>query len=161
MVNGEQYVAVLTGWSGVMPLAAGEVARQSPPMNNVPRMLAFKLGGKASLPPAPAVKPRTLTPPRSTASPATVKKGEALSQEYCGNCHGDVAVSGGVLPDLRYSATLKNDVWFGVVLDGTLKQSGMVSFAKEISGEDAGAIREYVIYRANQSLAESGNQKKR
>ena len=159
-VNGEQYIAVLAGWGGVMPLAAGEVARQSPPMNNVPRMLAFKLGGKASLPPAPAVKPRTLTPPRSTASPATVKKGEELYQQYCGNCHGDVAVSGGVLPDLRYSSTLKTDVWFGVVLDGMLKQAGMVSFAKEISRQDAAAIREYVIYRANQSLAESGNQKK-
>ncbi|MBZ5643818.1 MAG: PQQ-dependent dehydrogenase, methanol/ethanol family [Acidobacteriia bacterium] len=159
-VNGEQYVAILAGWGGVMPLAAGEVARQSPQMNNVPRMLAFKLGGKASLPPAPEFKPRALTPPRTTANPATVKKGEELYQQYCSNCHGDVAVSGGVLPDLRYSGTLKTDVWFGVVLDGMLKQAGMVAFAKEISRQDAAAIREYVVYRANQSLAESGNQKK-
>ncbi|MBZ5659696.1 MAG: PQQ-dependent dehydrogenase, methanol/ethanol family [Acidobacteriia bacterium] len=159
-VNGEQYVAVLAGWGGVMPLAAGEVARQSPQMNNVPRMLAFKLGGKASLPPAPEFKPRALTPPRATANPATVKKGEELYQQYCSNCHGDVAVSGGVLPDLRYSATLKNDTWFGVVMDGMLKQAGMVAFAKELSRQDAAVIREYVIYRANQSLAESSSQKK-
>jgi quinohemoprotein ethanol dehydrogenase len=160
MVNGEQYIAVLVGWGGVMPLAAGEVARQSPPMDNVPRMLAFKLGGKASLPPAPKLQPQTLTPPRATASPATVKKGEELYQRYCGNCHGDVAVSGGVLPDLRYSGTLKNDAWFGIVLDGILKQAGMVAFAKELSREDAAAIREYVIYRANQSLAEGSSPKK-
>jgi len=51
-------------------------------------------------------------------------------------------------------------VWFGVVLDGMLKQAGMVAFAKELSRQDASAIREYVIYRANQSLAESSNQKK-
>ena len=159
-VNGEQYVAVLAGWGGVMPLAAGEVARQSPPMNNVPRMLAFKLGGKASLPPAPELKPRALTPPRATANLATVKKGEELYQQFCGNCHGDVAVSGGVLPDLRYSGMLKTDVWFGVVLDGMLKQAGMVAFAKEISRQDAAAIREYVIFRANQSLAGSSSQKK-
>jgi alcohol dehydrogenase (cytochrome c)/quinohemoprotein ethanol dehydrogenase len=143
-----------------MPLAAGEVARQSPPMINVPRMLAFKLGGKASLPPAPEAKLQALMPPPATASSATVKKGEELYQQYCGNCHGDVAVSGGVLPDLRYSATLNNDTWFGFVLDGMLKQAGMVAFAKEISREDAAAIREYLIYRANQSLAESGSQKK-
>jgi quinohemoprotein ethanol dehydrogenase len=159
-VNGEQYVAVLAGWGGVLPLAAGEVARQSPPMNNVPRMLAFKLGGKASLPPAQEFKPRALTPPRATANRVTVKKGEELYQQYCGNCHGDVAVSGGVLPDLRYSAMLKNDSWFGVVLDGMLKQAGMVAFAKELSRQDAAVIREYVIYRANQSLAESSSQKK-
>jgi quinohemoprotein ethanol dehydrogenase len=158
--NGEQYIAVLTGWGGALPLAAGEVGLQSPRLNNVPRMLAFKLGGKASLPPAPEFKPRALTPPRATASLATVKKGEELYQQFCSNCHGDVAVSGGVLPDLRYSGTLKNDVWFGVVLDGLLKRAGMVAFAKELSRQDASVIREYVIYRANQSLAESSNQKK-
>jgi alcohol dehydrogenase (cytochrome c)/quinohemoprotein ethanol dehydrogenase len=159
-VNGEQYIAVLAGWGGVLPLAAGEVVLQSPRMINVPRMLAYKLGGKASLPPAPEYKPQTLTPPRATASPATVKKGEELYQQFCSNCHGDVAVSGGVLPDLRYSGTLKNDAWFRVVLDGLLKQAGMVAFAKELSRQDAAAIREYVIYRANQSLGETSNLKK-
>jgi len=159
-VNGEQYVAILAGWGGVLPLAAGEVALQSPPMNNAPRMLAFKLGGKVSLPPAAEVKPRALTPPRATASPATVKKGEALYQSYCSGCHGDVAVSGGVLPDLRYSGTLANQQWFSIVRDGMLKAYGMVGFSKELSQEDAEAIRAYVIFRANQSLAESGNQKK-
>jgi quinohemoprotein ethanol dehydrogenase len=82
-----------------------------------------------------------------------------LYQQYCSNCHGDVAVSGGVLPDLRYSRTLRNDGWFRAVLDGTRKQAGMVAFAKELSKEDAAAIREYVIYRANQSLAETAIQK--
>ena len=46
------------------------------------------------------------------------------------------------------------------MLEGLLKQSGMVAFAKELSKQDAEAIREYVIYRANQSLAETSNQKK-
>jgi quinohemoprotein ethanol dehydrogenase len=156
-VNGEQYIAILAGWGGVLPLAAGEVALQSPRMSNAPRMLAFKLGGKVSLPPAPEVKPRVLTPPRATASPATVKKGEELYQSYCSGCHGDVAVSGGVLPDLRYSGTLANQQWFSIVRDGMLKAYGMVGFSKELSREDAEAIRAYVIFRANQSLAENGN----
>jgi quinohemoprotein ethanol dehydrogenase len=158
-VSGEQYIAILAGWGGVLPLAAGEVALQSPRLNNVPRMLAFKLGGKASLPAAPEFKPVTLTPPRATASPAIVKKGEALFQQYCSNCHGDVAVSGGVLPDLRYSNTLANQQWLSIVRDGMLKRYGMVGFSNELSREDAEAIRAYVISRANQSLAETGNQK--
>ena len=130
-------------------------------MNNVPRMLAFKLGGKASLPPAQEFRARVLAPPTATASPATVKKGEELYQRYCSGCHGDVAVSGGVLPDLRYSSALKDDRWFGVVLNGMLKQAGMVAFSKELSKPDAAAIREYVIYRANQSLTETATRKNR
>ena len=156
-VKGEQYIAVLVGWGGVLPLAGGEVGLQHPRMANVPRMLAFKLGGKATLPAAPEVKPVVLAPPRSAASAATVKHGEALYQAYCGRCHGDVGVSGGVLPDLRYSGALGNDQWFQIVLDGILQREGMVSFSKELSKKDAAAVREYVIFRANQSLAEKAN----
>ncbi len=152
--NGEQYIAVLVGWGGVLPLAAGEVALQKPHMANVPRMLAFKLGGRATLPPAPEVKPPILTPPKSLANAATVKKGEAMYQRFCGGCHGDVAVSGGVLPDLRYSGALASDQWFQIVVGGMLEPYGMVNFSKELSKQDAVAVREYVIFRANQSLAE-------
>jgi hypothetical protein len=40
------------------------------------------------------------------------------------------------------------------VLGGLLRPNGMVSFAKEVSHQDAAAIRAYVIFRANQSVAE-------
>ncbi|HEV1996331.1 MAG TPA: PQQ-dependent dehydrogenase, methanol/ethanol family [Candidatus Acidoferrum sp.] len=154
-VNGEQYVAVLAGWGGVFPLATGEVALSSGRPQNISRLLAFKLGSKSSLPPLPVFSRPQLKPPKPTASAATVQKGEALFQRYCSGCHGDVAVSGGVLPDLRYSGTLDNDQWFDIVLKGQLKQAGMVSFDKELSRDDAAAIRAYVIFRANQSLAET------
>jgi len=153
-VNGEQFVAILVGWGGALPLAAGEVGLQRPRMSNVPRMLAFKLGAKIVLPPAPEVKLRALAPPPSTANTRKIKAGEALYQHYCSGCHGDVAVSGGVLPDLRYSDALATDQWFRIVVDGMLQPYGMVAFSKELSRQDASAIREYVIYRANQSLAE-------
>jgi alcohol dehydrogenase (cytochrome c)/quinohemoprotein ethanol dehydrogenase len=159
-VNGEQYVAVVVGWGGVFPLATGEVALKSGRVQNVSRVLAFKLGGKVKLPPLPEFSQPQLKPPRSTANSTTVQKGESLYQRYCSTCHGDVAVSGGVLPDLRYSGTLDNDVWFGVVLEGLLKQAGMVSFDKELTLADARAIRAYVIFRANQSLAETKPNKK-
>jgi alcohol dehydrogenase (cytochrome c)/quinohemoprotein ethanol dehydrogenase len=159
-VHGEQYIAVLVGWGGVLPLAAGEVALQKPRMANVPRMLAFKLGGRVSLPPAPEVKPAVLAPPKSTASAAIVKKGEAIYARFCGGCHGDVAVSGGVLPDLRYSGALTSDQWFQIVLGGMLEPYGMVNFSKVLSKEDVAAVREYVIFRANQSLAEQSAARK-
>jgi hypothetical protein len=55
-----------------------------------------------------------------------------------------------VLPDLRTSATLTNERWFYIVLEGILQSQGMVSFSKEISRDDATAIRSYVIFRRNQ-----------
>ena len=150
-VNGEQYVAVLAGWGGVFPMVTGEVSFKSGRVRNVSRMLVFKLEGKAKLPPLPEVEPRKLNPPPSTASTATVHKGEHLFQKYCSNCHGDVAVSGGLVPDLRYSSTLASEQWFYIVRGGMLQSQGMVSFARELSKQDAAAIRAYVIFRANQS----------
>jgi alcohol dehydrogenase (cytochrome c)/quinohemoprotein ethanol dehydrogenase len=154
-VKGEQYVAILIGWGGVFPLATGEVAKRTRNLPNIGRMLAFKLGGKATLPPMPEIVPPVLDPPPSTASSATVTKGERVFQTYCAGCHGDAAVSGGILPDLRYSSTLKDDQWFNIVLGGSLETNGMVSFAKEVTREDAEAARAYVIFRANQSLAQA------
>ena len=150
-VNGIQYVAILTGWGGVFPLAPGEVALRKNNLPNIGRMLAFKIGGTAKLPPPPEVATPVLDPPPSTASPATVAKGQRLYQTYCGGCHGDVAVSGGILPDLRYSNTLANDQWFNIVLGGALEKNGMVNFSKEVTHDDATAIRDYVIFRANES----------
>lgn len=156
-VDGEQYLAILAGWGGVFPLATGEIALKSGRVRNVSRMMVFKLGGTASLPPLPEIEAQVLNPPAATADAATVRGGEALYQRYCSTCHGDVAVSGGVLPDLRYSSTLTNDQWFNIVLGGLLRPNGMVSFAKEISRNDAVAIRAYVIFRANQSAMEINN----
>jgi quinohemoprotein ethanol dehydrogenase len=152
-VNGEQYIAVLAGWGGVFPLATGEVALKAGPIRNVSRMLAFKIGATGSLPPLPEIQTPELHPPPATASAAEVAQGADKFQRYCAMCHGDVAVSGGVLPDLRYSSTLWDDHWFQIVLGGLLKDRGMVSFEKELSRHDAEAIRAYVIARANQSLA--------
>ncbi len=52
-IGGEQYVAVLAGWGGVWPLSPGRRARpgQDRPLPNISRLLVFKLGGTAKLPP--------------------------------------------------------------------------------------------------------------
>ncbi|MDE3136551.1 MAG: PQQ-dependent dehydrogenase, methanol/ethanol family [Acidobacteriota bacterium] len=152
MANGEQYVAVLAGWGGVFPLATGAVAIKGGEVRNISRMLVFKMGGTASLPPVPKAEPPVLNPPPMTASKATVSKGQQLYQTYCSTCHGDAVVSGGVLPDLRYSSALANDEWFNVVLRGLLEPHGMVSFSKALSHDDAAAIRAYVIFRAHQTI---------
>ena len=62
---------------------------------------------------------RPLDPPPATAPAEKVADGKRLYQTYCMICHGDTAVSGGMVPDLRYSATLPSaDAWKSIVLDG-------------------------------------------
>jgi len=151
---------VVAGWGGVFPLITGEVSFKSGHVRNISRILSFKIGGKAVLPELAKLDAPALNPPKTTADAATVKKGELFYQRYCAACHGDVAVGGGVLPDLRYSSTLAGDRWFEIVLGGKLKNRGMVSFAKELSRKDVTDIRDYVIFRANESLEEEKREKK-
>ncbi len=153
-VNGEQYVAVEVGWGGAFGLAAGPLALDSHVKGNSPRVLAFKIGGKWKLPAQEPAAPRTLQPPPSTANVAVVAEGKARYHRFCGTCHGDSAVSGGVLPDVRYSAALGNpDLWNQIVRDGALKSQGMVPFASVLSQSESDAVRAYVVSRANHDAA--------
>ena len=150
-VGGEQYVAIEVGWGGAFALAAGELARDSHVTANIPRVLAFKLGGAAQLPPLPVATARTLDPPPDTADAATLTAGKRLYHRYCTVCHGDSATSGGVLPDLRYSPTLKEPaVWYQTVLEGVRLPLGMVAFKEEFGQAEADKIRAYVIHRAHE-----------
>src|SRR6185436_19649964 len=49
-VDGEQYVTILAGWGGAAPNAAGEITMQAA-SGGTNRVLTFKLGAKATLPP--------------------------------------------------------------------------------------------------------------
>jgi alcohol dehydrogenase (cytochrome c)/quinohemoprotein ethanol dehydrogenase len=153
-VNGEQYVAIEVGYGGAFGLAAGPLALDAHVKGNSPRVLAFKLNGKATLPAPAAEAPRVLQPPPNTANIAVVAEGKARYHRFCGTCHGDSAVSGGVLPDLRYSAALGNpELWNQIVHDGALKSQGMVPFASVLSQSEIDAVRAYVTSRANEDAA--------
>ncbi|MEP4892537.1 MAG: PQQ-dependent dehydrogenase, methanol/ethanol family [Aliiglaciecola sp.] len=153
-IDGEQYVAILAGWGGIMPLLLGEAVADSA-ANKVNRVLVFKLGGNKQLPPLNNVVKRTLNPPPQTASEEVINHGRATYQQFCFNCHGDTVVSGGVLPDLRYSPfNLNKEAWKSVVLGGALSSNGMVSFKQVLEESDVEAIRAYVIKRAHDKLAE-------
>jgi len=150
-VDGEQYVAIEVGWGGAFGLAAGELARDSHVASNLPRVLVYKLGGSAALPPLPASIPAALDPPPDTAPAAAVTAGKALYHLYCSSCHGDSATGSGVLPDLRYSGLIKNPEGFNMIVrEGTRADKGMVAFKDEISPQDLEKIRAYVIHRANE-----------
>jgi len=148
-VDGEQYILVEAGWGGVFPLLTGEIARQASKVGEKGRLLAFRLGGQQQLPVSSAVS-RPLSRPAQFADAATIQRGMKLYHTWCGGCHGDAAVSGGVLPDLRHSAANGSSAaWAAIVREGALASRGMVAFGSEVSAQDADAIRAYVVERAN------------
>jgi mono/diheme cytochrome c family protein len=147
-VGGRQYVAVEVGWGGIFPLMFGELSKKSGAFVNHSRILVFALNGNKTLPAAnnlgyvPAVPPATF-------DAAQVEPGHKNFANYCMACHGDNAVSGGVLPDLRWSGALKTrEGFYNVVGRGSLDAYGMVAFKSVLDPAGIDAIRQYLIKRA-------------
>ncbi len=153
-VGGRQYVTVLAGWGGVFPLVAGELAFASGRVVNRSRVLTFALDGNAHLPPAIEPPRRIAAPPAVHVDPALAAEGAKQYARRCGMCHGDAAVSGGLVPDLRYSPALSNDAyWNAVVNGGALESHGMVAFRSVLDAREQAAVRAYLIQRAQESHA--------
>ena len=147
-IDGEQYVSLNVGWGGAFALVFGEYI-QAESLPNVSRVLTFKLGASRVLP-EPDWRPTVeFNPPEQTASDETVTKGHRLYQDICMGCHGLNAVSGLLIPDLRGSAFIHDQVgWDSVVRGGALKEKGMASFATEFGEEESASIRAYIIDQA-------------
>lgn len=156
-VDGEQYVTVVAGWGGAFAITAGTAEKYGHRPRG--RILTWKLGGKKELPPIPP-ETRTVNPPPLLASAEEVSLGKNRYHLYCAVCHGPGVRGGGVIPDLRYMPAGKYQAYFDqVVLEGLLKDRGMVRFDDVLTKEETEAIKSYVISRAQvlkTSLAASG-----
>ena len=149
-VAGTQYVAVVVGWGGALPLTGGEVAHKGSLAINRSRILAFRIGGTAALPPPKLENDPQPTPPARFGDEALLAQGKELFSHFCGTCHGDAVVGGGVVPDLRSALAIRStDEFAKIVLGGTLKDAGMVSFSGVLTPAQVEAIRAYVVGRAN------------
>ncbi|MGV3593082.1 MAG: c-type cytochrome, partial [Gammaproteobacteria bacterium] len=146
MVDGEQYIAVNAGWGGGRAI----IARGSG--NNFPvssaKVLVFKLGGTATLPPLEQVTSQPPAPPPLTANEDVVRRGAELYSQTCQTCHGVNALGG--LVDLRFMRPETHADFLQIVLEGIRTEKGMASFADVLSREDAEAIHHYLISRANE-----------
>jgi quinohemoprotein ethanol dehydrogenase len=142
-VNGEQYIAVAAGWSGSIAITRW---KDVPAYRAPTRILAFKLGGSARLPPVPDRQPPT--PPPSDASAEVIAHGNALFRANCRICHGTDAISGGMTPDLRYLSPETHAQFPGIVLYGERAHQGMPPFAGALTGPDVEAIHAYLIDKA-------------
>ncbi len=140
-LDGVQYVAA----------SVGGVAQGGYFAPTYARMLVFALGGKAVLPEPEPYTPPQLNPPPSTASAEVIARGGELYTQNCSVCHGVNGVQQRTsFPNLTVTPLLWTQPGFDqVVLEGGRADKGMGSFAKDLKPEDAAAVREYLISRAN------------
>jgi quinohemoprotein ethanol dehydrogenase len=141
-VDGEQYIAVMAGRGFSGGNDADARAR------NPGRLFAFKLDGKATLPPGPGPAPPP-NPPEESFPAGSVEAGAASYQVYCSRCHGGETHSLNIIPDLRRSAALTSAaLWKSIVIDGALEPNGMIGWSAFLSPEDAENVRAYVAAQA-------------
>jgi quinohemoprotein ethanol dehydrogenase len=163
-IDGRQLLLVSVGNGGsTMTFHDLRALWNAPVRNATPRLLAFEIGGKARLPPVPALPalPRPTVPRPETAA---VGHGTALFDLNCSVCHGQQTLAiRGAIPDLRRSPIPTNfEALKQVVLRGALVSQGMPKF--ELTESELEQIRAYIIqqswatYDAQQRGTELGPQ---
>jgi len=149
-LDGVQYVAVMAGWGGTFPLFLGAVY---PPgaTEMVNQLLVFRLDGKAKLPALKTVERVMPKPPGQEVSDEELALGKQVYHLRCGICHGESAVSGGIVPDLRYMSESVHKSFHAIVLGGALFKAGMPAYGQIMSADEADATHAYIIDRAQKA----------
>ncbi|MFA5980385.1 MAG: PQQ-dependent dehydrogenase, methanol/ethanol family [Pseudomonas sp.] len=148
-VNGEQYVAFSVGWGGIIPLLTGPLTNKGK-VRAESRVIAFKLGAHGELPPPKVAPVLPTTHQTLTATPEQLVQARGLFNGLCAGCHGLNAISGGVVPDLRYLSDDKHAA-FPAFVSGALITKGMPNFSDILQRDDMELIRQYLVKR-NQDL---------
>jgi quinohemoprotein ethanol dehydrogenase len=148
-IDGEQYIAVASGWGGVYALILGGVMPTGS-TENVGRVMVFKLGSNETL---PELEPEDIALPeipKSTASLDVIVTGLKVYDGNCMVCHGYHAQSSGLNPNLRFSPALgDSELWQEIVFGGGLAENGMPGFGLHLTPEHIESVRAYVISEAN------------
>lgn len=146
-LDGVQYVAVAQGWGGESSLPFGAISAPQG-MVNISRLLVFALDRSETLPVVETVEQALPAHGLPKAKLETVKAGRALYNQYCAFCHGGNAISGGIVPDLRYRIEALDPIWNAIVLDGSLATNGMPSWREFLTARESAAIEAYVAHEA-------------
>jgi quinohemoprotein ethanol dehydrogenase len=156
--QGTQYVSLLVGWAGPNPYGQSIMPTGWRYNAQPRRLLTFKLGGRAKLPPtAPYDETvHAVDDPALVLDAAAVAKGDKLYHMGCNGCHGGGTQSSGAPgPDLRESGiALDQEAMWSVLHDGALLPKGMPRFT-QLSREDVGNIYQYIRSKAREAAGGS------
>jgi PQQ-dependent dehydrogenase (methanol/ethanol family) len=155
--NGKQIILVPAGDGGAAVVATANPNYASTTKTQAPsRLLAFGLGGTATLPDTP---PKVLLAPARPPQPEELaaQGAKLYAANSCSLCHGPGAINGGGhIPDLRNIREGTLELMPLILKEGALRQGGMPQF-RFFSDADVKALQAYVInqawagYKAQQS----------
>jgi quinohemoprotein ethanol dehydrogenase len=150
LARGVQYVAVLSG----PPSGAGGGITSDAKFgwryrDHPRRLLVFRIGGTARLPPTAAPGPAQPLQDKSFRVDAKLAvAGAKIYGNHCASCHGSITIAAGGAPDLRASPAVIDAATFRtIVRDGALKGNGMPTF-DFLSDNDLLAVRHYIRQQA-------------
>lgn len=149
LVNGRQYVTVISGVSGTTSLMGG--------MGGVPtwdyrtqkrRVLTFALGGRAKLSRSSSAEiENPLKQLNPTYDPKLLQAGAQVYGANCNMCHGIALMAGGAAPNLTRSPAVADTATFSMIVkDGGLKANGMPQFS--LTDAEVSALRAYIVSQA-------------
>lgn len=153
-IDGEQLILVPSGNCGSSGLGLSFTRLSSTLASRAPsRLLAFKLGGKGTLPPVVIQafpKPPLLRPDAKLAKDG----GQYFDAQFCTTCHGLEAENArSSVPDLRMANGQTHEQFAAIVLGGLRRDKGMPAFP-QLPLTELKAIQAYILDRAWTSYEE-------
>jgi len=151
MVDGVQYVTVLSGWRMSGPSGAGHVWEYSAQKR---RVLTFRLDGNATLPPGNRTPLPFADRNDFRVDDDKMQQGATVYAQRCGLCHGPNLHAGGSAPDLRKSGIALSIEGLTTVLhEGALVTNGMPRYS-ELRHDEIEGIWHYIRQHARMSIAQ-------
>jgi quinohemoprotein ethanol dehydrogenase len=162
LINGEQYVLLTVGLGGGYRLFGSPSSMSTLEDKRGPaRLFAFKLGGRAAMPPIQPYVPPVPQPPQQTGTASQIALGaQVYDKFFCQKCHSPEAdgsgawVLNGEVPDLRYMPADVHQQFMAIVLGGSHHEQGMPQFSVPIgqplirtsmTAEEAEALHDYIV----------------
>ena len=152
-IDGEQYVTFMAGWGGTFALVGAGAFEEIVRRRSESRVLTYKLGGKKTLPEPANIPVAVPEPPPVRATAEHIEIGRQLYHGLCASCHGAVAISSGLVPDLRYMKPETHEIFAGIVA-GAYAKRGMPSFGHVLPPEQTALIHQYLIKRSHDLVAQ-------
>jgi quinohemoprotein ethanol dehydrogenase len=144
MVDGKQYVSIVSGWGGV----GGRYIRYTDQFYPG-TVYTFKLGGIQPPPTYPIIKKKYIDFEVS-GSEEEISNGKKLFGQYCRRCHGSPGNGGGAYPDLAYSSKAIFDTFFQIVGEGDYLPLGMPNFGDRLDRAQIGSIKNFILSSAKE-----------
>lgn len=162
LINGEQYVLIPIGLGGGYRLFGSPSSMSTLETKRGPaRLLAFKLGGNATMPSIQPDIPAVPKPPEQTGTPEQIAEGARVYNKFfCMKCHSPEADGSGAwalngeVPDLRYMPLYAHQQFNEVVLGGSHQAQGMPKYSvppgwplikTAMTQKEADALHAYII----------------